>query len=204
MFDFYGLKRLLVKEKLWTTEKEHSKVIKRVEGASKCNLPLELINEVFPYGFKSYDFNHKKYEFCNKIRRNNPFPPLPLLLQELSEEELRTYIEQLDLALQKQFDEFIENLYSINRNDDDFENVKDIFTRKFFKWIRLEGLFVILLFAYIPIMIIAMFMINNINIPLFLSPILITFFLLMFFGISINKYFKIGKDKYPKISNNKN
>jgi len=58
------------------------------------------------------------------------------------------------------------------------------------------------LFAYVLIMVIAMFMINNINIPLLLSPILIAFILLMLFGISINKYFKIGKDKYPKISNN--
>jgi len=203
MFDFYGLKRLLVKEKLWTTEKEHSKVIKRVEGASKCNLPLELINEIFPYGFKSYEFNHKKYEFCDKIRRNNPFPPFSIqFLQNLSEEELRPHIENLHLALQNQFDEFIENLYSINRNDDDFENVKDIFTRKFVRLIKFEGLFVYLLFAYVLIMVIAMFMINNINIPLLLSPILIAFILLMLFGISINKYFKIGKDKYPKISNN--
>ena len=201
MLDFYGFKKLLSQKNLWTTEKEHSTVIKRVEMASSSNLPMDIVNHVFPYGWKSCEFNYEKAIFCSKILQNNPFPSLPSqFLQDLSEEELRPYIEQLCNTLQNQFDECIENLYKLNRNDEEFTKIKEIFIKKFLKIIRIESLIGIFSIVLCIIAVIIMFTYPDIKyISLLILPLLITFFLLVFFGISMDKYFKVGTDKYPEL-----
>lgn len=200
MLDFYGLKKLISKEKLWTTEKEHSDVIKTVEQASSLNLPRHLINEVFPYGSKSYEFNHKKLVFCEKIRNNNPFPTLPSqFLKVLPEEEMRTFIEKLYTVLQNQFDECIEQLYALNRNDEDFERIKEIFSKKILKTIKIESAIAIFIIVWCIISVAILFITRDINyFRLIILSIAIIFIFLLFYGISKNK-FKIDKDKYPKL-----
>lgn len=201
MLDFYGLRKLLSKSNLWTNEKEHSAVIKTVEAATSFNLPMNIINEVFPYGWKNYEFNHRKADFCDKIQKNNPFPPLPSqFLQDLSEREMRNFIEQLYIVLQNQFDECVEKLYKINHNDEDFARIRETFTKKFLKAIKIESSIGILSIVWCVISLIIVLVSLDIKyIPFIITPMSIIFLLLLFYGISKNKYFKIDKDKYPRL-----
>lgn len=201
MVDFYGLRKLLSQEKLWTTEKDHSILINTIQKASSNNLPKNLLNEVFPYGSKSYDLNFKKALLCDKIQKNNLFPALQeKSLQEFSEQEMRAYIEELSTVLQNQFDECIESLYGINRNAGDFARIKEIFTIKFLRLIKIESAITFSIIPLCILIIIGLFVFNFITFfKIFVVSFAIIFVVLIFCGLSMPKYFRIDKDKYPRL-----
>ena len=206
MINFFGLNKILSKEKLWTTEKERLNVIKRVEIARSCNLPMHILNIVFPLGWKSPETNYAKGDFCKRIVNEYPLPLLEVWsLQDMSEQEMRIYIEKLDKALEKQFDGCIALLYNIGQNDEKFTEVKRIFVKKFLKVSKLE--IIIGCFCVFSIIIIALGLFvlilkgNSINIfeYLIVPFIAVIVLLLTIYFFFIGRYFKIGEDNYPRL-----
>ena len=119
---------------------------------------------------------------------------------------MRTYIETLDTALQKQFDGCIELLYGVKCTDENFLEIKQIVSKKFLKVTMQEVSIVIWVITAIFLTmlgLLSLIMTKTIisdNIMLvFVLPLVV---LLLFTGISCffrSRYFKINKDTYPTL-----
>lgn len=207
MISFFGLSKILSKKDLWINEKEHSAVIKKVKLASSCNLPKQIIETVFPLGWKSSETIIAKYEFSKKIQNMYPIPILPELpLEDISEQEMRTYIETLDTALQKQFDGCIELLYGVKCTDENFLEIKQIVSKKFLKVTMQEVSIVIWVITAIFLTMLGLLslimtktIISDNIILLFVLPFVVFLVLFGIYGFVRISYFKINKDIYPKL-----
>lgn len=205
MISFFGLRKSLSKNNLWTNEKKHSAIIKKVKMASSCDLPMYILSIVFPQGWKSSETNWAKDYFCKKIKEAYPLPlPMVQPLEDISEQEMRTYIEKLDRALQRQFDGCLELLYGINCSDEKFSEIKQVFIKKFLKVSKQERLIAYFVFAWTIIFMLGVFVsiakgVSGNNLAVFIMPFIIVFLLLGISSIFRTRYFKIGEDNYPTL-----
>ena len=197
MISFFGLNKFLSKENLWSTEKERLAVIRRVEMARNCDVVEQIFSIISPLGFNSY----AKYDLSKKIVNENPIPQVTSeLLYDMSEEDMKSYIEELYKVLSKQFNCCIAYLYNINENDLEFLEVKQIFEKKFLKVTKVE--IIISCFSIMGIIIMALGLFSlalNLSslkvIECLIFPIVIVVVgLLLISSFFIKRCFKVIKD----------
>lgn len=207
MINFFGLKDILAKERLWTNKKDHSALIKKIELVKSFNLPSHLLEEAFPLGWKSAKVIGKKETICERIFTKYPIPlPPSKSMKELSEKELRSFIVELDISFERQFEECIKIIYKLDSNDETFFETKEYLYKKFKKSHKQEMRMTLLCIScFILVLVVLIFAlisgaeISDIHLMWGISPAILVFFIFSIFAFSRTRYFRLNNGTYPSL-----
>lgn len=207
MISFFGLKDILAKKRLWINEKEHSALIKKLKVATSFNLPNQFLEEIFPFGWKSPEVINKKKGICSFIFYKCPIPlPPSKPIEELSEEELRSFIEKLDISFERQFEECIKLIYNLDSDDKSFLKIKEYIYKKFKKSCKQNITLALLCFSCIVLALIVTIFplilgtrISDTQLMCAILPVALIFIIYSMFAFSRYRYFRLNNGNYPSL-----